>query len=439
MAREDYIDQFRLIGRAALARGLQNSHSGNISVKEWDDQQWKMYITASGSPLGSLVDSDIVPVGFDRTTWGIYRASSENRIHKAILQHPDTFAAMHAHAPISTLLSFDVDCSFLVSTPGKNISMFVPIDIMGAYHLGSVPVEEFEFPVGSEEMVRKIPPCLQDNKVMIVKGHGVFGRGKNLKDVLYGISLLEYSATVLMYARLLDVDIRSLQQQVTSNLRQLYPVAPSPYLCPTEVRFDTQDKSHLEQFRWAGEFIYNQGLSPFHTGSMSIRVGKTVLYCAGASTPDGLPCSIFRLPLDIAEGDSPELIIHKQIYQGTRFNAIIHTLSPESAAESFAVTASGKDILYPIDAEASYINPRVAVCDCNPAPQVLIRKLHSHKNTVIVKGQGMWSTGKNTLEQAMHNPASAKTFSYLRIHNHLLHKLGLFRSVQFQENRLRRE
>ena len=439
MAREDYIEQFRMVGKALMRRGMQNSHSGNICVKEFDNGQWKIYITSSGSPLGNLIDTDIVPVGFDSTTWGVFRASSENRIHKAILRNDDTFASIHAHIPNGTLLSFDEDGNFLVPTDIKDNYLLVPIDKAGAYHLNSVPVREFEHPVGSVEMIEKIPPCLKDHKVMIVKGHGAFGRGKNLRDVLYNISLLEYSATVLMYAKLLNVDTRTIQNQVIDNLEQLYPVAPDEYQPKSQLRIDTKDQIQLEQFKWAGQFIYDQGLSPFHTGSMSVRTGKSMLYCPNASTPQGLPSSILKVPIDITEKDSPETITHKEIYQRTRLNAIIHTFSPESTAESFAGIAAGRDVLYPIDAEASYINPRVALCDTNPDTAELIKKLHEHKSTVIVKGQGIWSAGKNTLEQAIHNPSSARMFSYFRIQTHILQQSGLLRPLEFQEKKLQQK
>ncbi|MEA2006427.1 MAG: class II aldolase/adducin family protein, partial [Acidobacteriota bacterium] len=74
-------EQIIKIGRAMLALGLQNTHSGNISIRMGED----MYITKTGSMKGHLEERDIVISGLKEPKFGLFQASSEIGTHQKIL------------------------------------------------------------------------------------------------------------------------------------------------------------------------------------------------------------------------------------------------------------------------------------------------------------------------------------------------------------------
>ena len=81
-------------GRAIMLTRGNNTHSGNLALRDADDRD-VFHITASGSQVGALIPSDIVPVRFSRVSWGDGRASTESTIHRRILALP---GVEHGHA-----------------------------------------------------------------------------------------------------------------------------------------------------------------------------------------------------------------------------------------------------------------------------------------------------------------------------------------------------
>jgi ribulose-5-phosphate 4-epimerase/fuculose-1-phosphate aldolase len=97
MADLRYIYEKLYLTGAALARiNANNTHSGNLSMRDPDDPD-RFYITASGSQCGALIPRDIVPVKFSDVSWGDARGSTESTIHRKILQIP---ALMRLSMPI---------------------------------------------------------------------------------------------------------------------------------------------------------------------------------------------------------------------------------------------------------------------------------------------------------------------------------------------------
>lgn len=423
MSKETYCGLFRYVGEAALALHMENSHSGNISMMENlpGVAEPALYITKTGSKLGHLQPRDICLPGLDKITYGVFQASSETNIHRGILKNARS--AMHAHPLTATLLSFNNDS-------------IKPIDKFGAYHLGEVPVAHFEYPVGSREMVEKIPPLLKKHKAMIVKTHGAFARGNSIKEVFYNLSLLEYSAKIIFFAEMLGVDTGKLRFRTPAQLKKAYPAAPPEYTDKLDGHFDTDDKEILRQFEETCQDIFYLELSPFHTGSASVRDGKTMLYTPKASTPKGLPGPVFRVSLErkapcgYAADESIE--IHRAIYADSRVNAVIHTLSPHAMAQAFQATAQGSDRIVPADAEGGYLYPAIPVLDSNPRIGDLVRQVVKYK-MAAVKGEGIWSGG-NTLGHALHHPSSAKNICYFRNYLSMMHRMGMGPDVRSLED-----
>jgi len=154
-------DRMIKIGIAMLTLGLQNTHSGNISVRVGNE----MFITKTGAMKGHLEERDIVLPGLIEPKTGLFQASSETGTHRKILEFAGS--AIHAHSLSATLLSYILDS-------------LTPVDVLGKSHLGNVPVVEFEYPVGSKEMEEKIPKILKHHPSSpVLSAFRIFARHYN--------------------------------------------------------------------------------------------------------------------------------------------------------------------------------------------------------------------------------------------------------------------
>ena len=208
----------RETGRAIMLTRGNNTHSGNLALRDPDDRD-VFHITASGSQLGALVASDIVPVHFSRVSWGDGRASTESTIHRKILALPGVEASIHAHYLSAISVSFDAKEAenFLLyegNVQGTEEFSFVPVDRTGAWLLGRVPSGTYLEPVGSKEMEARIPRYLADSPATLVKGHGPFVRGRSLEECLHVLGVVDASATLLQAARFRGVDTRALARRI---------------------------------------------------------------------------------------------------------------------------------------------------------------------------------------------------------------------------------
>ncbi len=175
------VKYFQKIGWASYVAGLQDTHSGNMSMRVGN----RILITRRGSMLGFLNDYDIVEVNLERNDSGIGLASSETGVHRAIYKRTNGLAIFHAHLINAVILSFEVD-------------EIIPIDVEGSYTIRKVPVVGFEFGSGSKEMEEKIPEYLGDNKIVVIKGHGAIAIGETLEEALFYNSVLENSSRIIL-------------------------------------------------------------------------------------------------------------------------------------------------------------------------------------------------------------------------------------------------
>ena len=173
--------EFARIGRFLLQSGLNNSHSGNLSVRIGD----QLVITRRGSMLGELCPSDLVPVGLKQDDSGIAIASTEVNVHRAIYRSTSALAIVHSHPRSATALSLGRD----------NI---VPVDVEGRYYFKRIPVFQAERAIGSGEMEGGLPPLLKDFPIVMVRGHGAFATGGTLEEGLQISHALEWSCDILL-------------------------------------------------------------------------------------------------------------------------------------------------------------------------------------------------------------------------------------------------
>ena len=391
------------IGRAMLDLGLQNTHSGNISVREGNN----LFITKTGSMKGHLEERDIVLPGLFEPEYGLFQASSETGTHREILKYAGS--AIHAHSLPATLLSYLVD-------------EVKPIDFLGVRYLGNFPVVEFKYPVGSKEMEDNIPIILKEKTAMIVKTHGPFVRGKNVYDAFFKLNILDYSSEILLHLNLLKIDFNKIPE-----LR--YPKIQD-YL-PQKGKRETEDKELLKQFKRTAHDLFYLKLSPFHTGSLSVEDGNEMLYSPGLSSPDYIEFDIKRIKRKKTSEDF-FVNLHSAVYNYTTSKAAIFSHSPFGMIQGIKALVEGKDRIIPIDAEGSYLYPAIPVL--SPAENIkkIVETAAKYK-IVIIAGLGALSVG-HTPGHSIHHNSSLRNIAYLKTKLQTMEKSGNIESEKYYEN-----
>jgi len=203
MADSKYADlmaEFKKTGRAIFLAGLNNTHSGNISVRVGE----RILITRRGSMLGFLEDGDIVETGLDHNDSAIALASTEIDVHRGIYKGTSALAVLHTHPLTATALSILHD-------------EIIPIDIEGSYYLRRIPVIDFEYGTSSKEMAEQLPKSLKKYKIVMVKGHGAFSVGATLEEGLHYAHMLENIAQIIYMVKTMGGDLKAIQKSQYSK------------------------------------------------------------------------------------------------------------------------------------------------------------------------------------------------------------------------------
>jgi L-fuculose-phosphate aldolase len=167
--------EFDKIGKKLFSRGLNNSHSGNISVRQGD----KIFITRTGSMLDELTADDIVEVGLLPDKEIDKKASMELLVHRAIyLTDKNIGAVTHAHAPYAVVLA-------------DNCDRIIPYEQEGAFYLKMIPVLKVQNAIASSEVADKIGNYVDYYKSVVVTQHGVFAWGETLEDAYHYLMVTE--------------------------------------------------------------------------------------------------------------------------------------------------------------------------------------------------------------------------------------------------------
>ncbi len=187
------VEEFALAGSTLFAAGLNNSHSGNLSVRLGG----RLVITRRGSMLGRLSTEDLVSVGLDEDDSGIALASTEVNVHRSIYRSTSALAVVHTHPRSATALSLS----------GRDI---VPVDVEGRYYFKRVPVLGVKRAIGSEELESELPVLLKDFPIVVVKGHGAFAVGGSLEEGLQISHSLEWSCDIILRCAALGLSVKDL-------------------------------------------------------------------------------------------------------------------------------------------------------------------------------------------------------------------------------------
>lgn len=181
------LKDFQRVGRELFLAGLNNSHSGNLSLR-WGD---RIVITRKGSMLGCLEERDLIETALVGNDGNTVLASTEIGVHRAIFKGTDALAVVHAHPVHAISLSLLED-------------EIIPVDFEGAYLLDKIPVLDAKCAIGSPEVEEKLPALLRDHKIAMVRGHGSFASGHTLEEAYHWTSCLENVCRIIYITRTLQ-------------------------------------------------------------------------------------------------------------------------------------------------------------------------------------------------------------------------------------------
>ena len=413
-ASEVILKLFQSVGRASLLYDVQDSHSGNMAVRHKDEQgnEW-IVITATGSQKGDLDASQICFLSTTETDFGYYKASSETDIHARILELEGVRASIHAHTKDLTIVTLDDEKKPNQPAP------FLPVDPLGYYHLGGmIPVDWVAVPSGSSEMAKIIPGRLTRHPATVVQTHGTFARGRTLQEAFFLAAVANNSGAIVRLLQRLNVDIGHLREKIKLDPSSEFAYPPDSYTVDDDERCDfPQEMEILGEFRKTGARIFESRLSPFHSGSLSVRGVKTLLYAPKAAMPREIGGPLLEVPLEQDDADSKELSTHKFIYQESNFQAIAHCYVPEAEAIAhfrYPGEREPAERIVAIDAEGSFLYLVIPVVSAQVKPEELIRLLHDYK-VVVVRGGGVWAVGTQSLSEVLHHPSSVREICLYRI------------------------
>ncbi|MGB7296473.1 MAG: class II aldolase/adducin family protein [Candidatus Aminicenantales bacterium] len=412
-ASENVLRLFQSIGRASLLYDIQDSHSGNMAMRYRDEagNDW-IVITATGSQKGDLYPGDICFLSPNETDFGYYKASSESDIHVRILALEGVGASIHAHTKELTLVTLDDAAKPNLPAP------FRPVDPLGYYLLGAaVPVDWVAVPSGSAEMTRVVPDRLAGHPATVVQTHGTFARGRTLQEAFFHVCVANNAGAVAQQLRRLKVDIERLRERIQASPDEAFSYPPSAYTIGDDGICEFPEETEiLREFFRAGGRIFESRLSPFHSGSMSVRGVRDMLYAPKASMPREIGGPLLRVGLEIRGDDPPELRVHKQIYAESDFQTVIHCYVPEAEAQAHFVYPGEKeprDRIVPVDAEGSFIHLVIPVVPPRTGISDIVRLLHDYK-MAVVRGGGVWAAGAQSLSEALHHPSSLREICIYR-------------------------
>lgn len=190
----------------AVDQGLIKGTSGNIALRDEEDDV--VAITPSGVPYKGMTLEDIAIVDLNGK-WldGNFKPSSEVPMHTAVMRaRPDVKATVHTHAMFATIMAMGAE-EIKATTPPQ--CEFVPVRV--------VP---FTMP-GSDEVADRVVEALGENgKSVLIKNHGMFCCGKNMKAAMSATVYTEEMAVTEYYARVLG-NFEPMPQEAVDKMQAL--------------------------------------------------------------------------------------------------------------------------------------------------------------------------------------------------------------------------
>ena len=178
------------IGERLYKGGFSSGISGNISFRENN----KIFITASGTCLGDLSESDIIILDLEGKVLEpfLQKPSTESMMHIEIYKaRPEINTIIHAHPPY---------CTALAVSGENNLPAIIaePVVMFGK----SIPVVKYETP-STLELAKSVAKYFEENDAVLMANHGATVCGHDLKETFYKLETLEFYSRVYLYSGLL--------------------------------------------------------------------------------------------------------------------------------------------------------------------------------------------------------------------------------------------
>jgi len=169
-------EQLAVYYRLLRQYGYNDSHSGNISARA-DAGFW---ITRTGACADFIGPDDFVFCPLEEELPA--GASGDAPLHRAVYRaRPGTGAVIHSHCPHAVALTMD----------GRD---FEPPDFEGQLYFPRVPVVSVPYAVYFEQAAAQVARALANERICIVRGHGVYAADASLEMAWKWTCSLEMSA-----------------------------------------------------------------------------------------------------------------------------------------------------------------------------------------------------------------------------------------------------
>jgi L-fuculose-phosphate aldolase len=178
------------IGKNLYEKRLSTGMSGNISFRENN----KIFITASGTCLGDLKESDIIILDLDGKVLEpfLQKPSTESMMHVEIYKtRPEISSIIHAHPPFSTALAVSAETNLPAI-------LAEPVVLFG----NNIPVVKYETP-STIELAKSVAKYFDKNDAVLMANHGTVVCGHDLKETFYKLETLEFYSQVYLYSGML--------------------------------------------------------------------------------------------------------------------------------------------------------------------------------------------------------------------------------------------
>lgn len=172
--------KLKFAGEILFQRGLVDTRSGNVSVRLGKN---RMIIKKTGENMGFLKKQSFVVVPINGTSPKDKFASSDLEIHRKIYALHNRFnVVLHSHPPEAIALSHVFD-------------EFEPTDYETRAYVKRVRFVEYD----------KVPEIVSEDRVCVVKFHGIFCAGEDINSALLLNLIVSNSLKIALYEKILGV------------------------------------------------------------------------------------------------------------------------------------------------------------------------------------------------------------------------------------------
>ncbi|MGQ9514760.1 MAG: class II aldolase/adducin family protein [Thermoproteota archaeon] len=181
---------------------LTSGPGGNTSARLPGGKE--MYIKPSGLSFAELEPEDFVAVKISnlKKVGGRLKPSSELALHAACyMARKDVNAVFHAHPATCIALS------------ALGQSLDIPLYPDHVVYLGKVSFVPYVTPT-TRELAEMVSGCVRESNCILLQNHGTVSLGSSVKEAFYRTELMEESAKIILYTKLLGKARTLLDEEV---------------------------------------------------------------------------------------------------------------------------------------------------------------------------------------------------------------------------------